>query len=90
MRACNRDRIEPRRRRIGIENAVRDQAHRRPHREYPGAACDVLLEDVVLDRAGQLVPRDTLLVGVRDIHGVPKNRVETGFKEDETTTRQSA
>ena len=74
VRARDRDRIEARRRRICIENAVGDQPHRRPHREDPGAACDVLLEDVVLDRAGQLVPRDALLVGVGDVHGVDDRR----------------
>ncbi len=46
---------------------VLDQPHRRRRRKHIGAARQILLDDVVLDRAGQRRARRVLLVGDRDI-----------------------
>ena len=55
---------------VGAElDRVGDQADRRRGRPDPRAARDVLLEDVVLDRAAQLLARHALLVADRDVEG---------------------
>ena len=47
---------------------VRDEAHGRTRREDVRAACCILLEDIVLDRAAELVCRDALLLCHCDVH----------------------
>ena len=47
---------------------VRDQAHGRARRENVSAACRILLQNVVLDRALELIRRDALLLRNRDVH----------------------
>ena len=56
----DRDRVETRQTRLGIANRVDRQTHRRARRIDVIAARRVLLEDVVLDRAAQLLGRNTL------------------------------
>ncbi len=60
VRAGHRDRVEPRHLGGAELDGVGDQPQRRLRRPDPGAAGGVLLEDVVLDRAGELFPRDAL------------------------------
>jgi len=48
---------------------IGDEAQRRPRRVDVGAAGDVLLEDVVLHGAGQLVGADALPLAHGDVHG---------------------
>ena len=67
--AADRDRIEARRV-LGAElDRVGDQAHRRLGRIDVFLLRDVFLEDVVLQRAGDLAPVRALLFGDREIHG---------------------
>ena len=47
---------------------VRDEAHGRTRREDVRAACCILLEDIILDRAAQLVSRNALLFRDSDVH----------------------
>ena len=56
----DRDRVETRQTRLGIANRVDRQTHRRARRIDVITARRVLLEDVVLDRAAQLLRRNTL------------------------------
>ena len=58
-------RVPPRRRLAGEDDGVLDQPQRRLGREHVGAAREVLLDDVVLDRARELRPVRPLLVGHR-------------------------
>ena len=61
--AGDRDRV-PRRHPLGaVREEVGRDPHRRPRREDVVPARDVLLEDVVLHRAAQLVAGDALLLG---------------------------
>ena len=53
---------------------VGDEAHRRRRRIDVRAARDVLLEDVVLDRAGERAARDAALVGDRDVERQQRRR----------------
>ena len=69
VRAGDGDRVEARHL-VGAElDRVGDQADRRRGRPDPRAARDVLLEDVVLDRAPQLVTRHALLVADGHVEG---------------------
>ncbi len=61
--AGDRDRVPPRQLGGAVREGVADQAQARRGREDVGAARDVLLEDVVLDRAAQLGGVDALLLG---------------------------
>ncbi len=74
VRARNRNRIEARRHFVRVQDRIGDQTHGRPDRKDPRAARDVLFEDVVLDRAGQLVARDAVLVSARHVHRVDHRR----------------
>ena len=67
VRAGHRDRVEPRHLGRAELDGVGDQPQRRLRRPDPGAARRVLLEDVVLDGAGQLLARHALLLGGRDV-----------------------
>ncbi len=76
----------------GEDRDVLDEPHRRLGRKHVGAARQIFLDDVVLDRAGQRGARRALLVGHRDverhqprrggidghrrIHGAERNAVE--------------
>ena len=51
----------------GEDDRVLDEPQRRLGREHVGAARQVLLDDVVLDGAGELVARRALLVGDGDV-----------------------
>ena len=51
----------------GEDDGVLDQPQRRLGREHVGAAREVLLDDVVLDGAGELRSRRALLVGDGDV-----------------------
>ena len=51
----------------GEDRHVLDQPHGRRRRKHIGAARQILLDDVVLDRAGQRRARRALLVGDRDV-----------------------
>ena len=53
--------------RVGEDDRVLDQPQRRLGREDVGPARQVFLDDVVLDRARELVARGALLVGDRDV-----------------------
>ena len=53
----------------GVFDNVGDDAHRRPGRVDVGVADHELLQNVVLDRAGELLLRDTLLLGGDDVAG---------------------
>ncbi len=67
--ARDRDRI-PVRYILGAEREdVCDQAHRWRGREDIRAAGDIFLEDIVLDRAAQLLHVDALASGHGDVHG---------------------
>ena len=70
VRASDADRVEPRRLFVGIQNRVRDETHRGFDRKYPGAARDILLEDVVLNRSGQCRRADTLAFAGGDSGGI--------------------
>ena len=74
VRAGDRDRVESRHLGGAELDGVGDQSQRRLGRPDPGAARGVLLEDVVLDGAGQLLPRNTLLLGGRDVKGQQDRR----------------
>ena len=64
----DRDAVELRRL-VGTERErVRDDAHRRGRRVDVCVARDVLLQDVVLDRAAKRLARDALLVAHGDVH----------------------
>ena len=52
-----------------VGEEIRDQAQGRPRREDVGAPGDVLFEDVVLDRATEIVGINALLPGHGDGHG---------------------
>ena len=67
VRACHRDRVEPRHLGRAELDGVGDQPQRRLRRPDPGAARGVLLEDVVLDGAGELGPRHPLLLRGGDV-----------------------
>ena len=67
--AGDRDRVEFRHVPGGVFDDVGDDAHRRPGRVDIGVADHELFEDVVLDRAGELVLRHTLLLGGDDVAG---------------------
>ena len=69
VRAGHRDRVEPRHLGGAELDGVGDQPQRRLRRPDPGAARGVLLEDVVLDGAGQLLARHALLLGGGDVEG---------------------
>ena len=65
--AGDRDRV-PLRHVLGRElDQVDDDAQRGPRREAPALLRDVLLEDVVLERAAQPVERHAALLGVRQV-----------------------
>ncbi len=49
------------------QDHVPGQPHRRRRRKHIGAARQIFLDDVVLGRAGEFLPRHALLVGERDI-----------------------
>ena len=49
------------------QNHVLGQPHRGRRRKHIGAAREILLDDVVLRRAGEFLPRDALLIGQRHI-----------------------
>ena len=51
----------------GEDRHVLDQPHRRRRRKHVGAARQIFLDDVVLDRAGERRARRALLVGDRDV-----------------------
>ena len=59
----DRDRVPARDPLGAVREQVGREPHRRPRREDVVPARDVLLEDVVLDRAAQRVRRDALLLG---------------------------
>ncbi len=61
--AADRDRVPRRQFRGAIGKQIGDQAHRGRGRKDVGAARHVLLEDVVLDRAPDLVGRHPLFLG---------------------------
>ena len=65
--AADRDRVPLRQLPCPELEDVRHESHRGGRRIDPGAASHVFLEDVVLDRAGQLVARDSLPFGGDDI-----------------------
>ena len=67
--AGDRDRVEARSALETELDRVDDESQRRLGREDPGAPGDVLLEDVVLDRAADLVGGHALLLGHGDVHG---------------------
>ncbi len=67
VRTRHRDRVEPRHLGGAELDGVGDQAQRRLGRPDPGAARRVLLEDVVLDGAGELLARHALLLGRGDV-----------------------
>ena len=51
-----------------VSKDVGDEAHGRARREDVSTARGILLEDVVLDRARELIRRDALLLGNGDVH----------------------
>ena len=61
--AGDRDRVESRHLGAGVAEDVGDDPHRRLRRVDVGVADHELLEDVVLDRPGQLLRRHALLLG---------------------------
>ena len=61
--AGDRDRVPLRDVLGAVLEDVGDDPHRRPRRVHVGAAGDVLLEQIVLDRARDLIAADTLLLG---------------------------
>ena len=61
--ARDRDCVPVRQLLRAVGEHVRHEAHRGPRRVDVGAPRDVLLQDVVLNRAAQLVARDALLLG---------------------------
>ncbi len=67
--AGDRDRVELRHVGRGIGEDVRDDPHRPGRRVDVGVADHELLEDVVLDRAGELLGRHALLLGRDDVEG---------------------
>ncbi len=67
VRARHRDRVEPGHLGGTELDGVGDQPQRRLRRPDPGAARGVLLEDVVLDGAGELLARHALLLGGGDV-----------------------
>ena len=67
--AGDRDRVEPRHVARGIGDDVADDPHRGRRRIDVGIADHELLEDVVLDRAGELVRRHALLFRRDDVAG---------------------
>ena len=69
VRAGDGDRVELRHLGCAELDGVGDQPQRRLRRPDPGAARGVLLEDVVLDGAGQLGPRHPLLLRRGHIEG---------------------
>ena len=68
--AGNTDGVEARRNVIRIQYRIGDQPHRRAHRKDPGAARDILLQDVVLNGPGEFLARHALLVGDRQVHRI--------------------
>ena len=69
VRTGDRDRVEPRHLGRAELDGVGDQPQRRLRRPDPRPARCVLLEDVVLDRAGELLARHALLLRGGDIEG---------------------
>ena len=67
VRTGHRDRVEPRHLGGAELDGVGDQPQRRLRRPDPGAAGGVLLEDVVLDGAGELLARHALPLGGGDV-----------------------
>ena len=67
--AGDRDRVPARHVARAPLHHVAEQAHRRVDREAPLLLGDVLLEDVGLDRAAELVGRDAVLLGRDDVEG---------------------
>ena len=65
--AAHRDRVEARHVRRAVADDVRHDAHRRRRRIDVGVADHELLEDVVLDRAGEGGGRDALLLRGHDV-----------------------
>ena len=65
--AGDRDRVEPRHLLRGVREDVGDDPHRRRRRVDVGVADHELFEDVVLDRARQLLGRHALLLGRDDV-----------------------
>ena len=65
--AGDRDRVELRHVRRGVGEDVGDDAQRRPGRIDVGVAHHELFEDVVLDRAAELLRRHALLLGRDDV-----------------------
>ena len=72
--AADRDRVPARQLARAELEDVRHQAHRGCRGIDVRAARDVLLEDVVLDRAAQLGARDATLVGDGDVEGEQDRR----------------
>ena len=68
--ASDADGVEARGDIVGVKNRVRDQAHRRADREDPRSARHIFLQDVVLNRARQLVARHALFVGNGQVHRI--------------------
>ena len=78
----------------GEDRHVLDQPHRRRRREHVGAAREIFLDDVVLDRAGERRARRALLVGDRDVErhqprrgGVDGHRGVHGAERDAVEQR---
>ena len=67
--AGDADRVELRHLLRRVFDDVADDAHRRCRRKDVGVADHELLEDVVLDGAGELVLRNALLLGRHDVAG---------------------
>ncbi len=53
---------------FGKGEDIGDQAHRRLRRIDIRPACDEFFEDVVLDRAGDLIRRNSLFLGDSNVH----------------------
>ena len=75
------DRVPLRQRPAAEDDGVLGQPQRRLRREHVGAAREVLLDDVVLGRAGELVARRALLVRHRHVEGEqPRRRGVDGHR----------
>ena len=70
----NRNRIPLRNVLRAILEDVRDDTHGRLRREDVRAAGSILFQDIVLNRAAQLVSRNALLLGDSDVHGKQDGR----------------
>ena len=70
----NRNRIPFRNVLRAILKDVRDDTHRRLRREDVRAAGSILFQDIVLDRAAQLVSRNALFLSNSDVHAEENGR----------------